>query len=45
VVMDALRGLREDGIGILLATHNESLLSYCTRHLECRDGRLEERAL
>jgi ABC-type lipoprotein export system ATPase subunit len=44
LVMEALRGLKEDGIGILLATHNEGLLSYCSRHLECRDGRLEERS-
>lgn len=41
-IMTHLRDLQREGVAILLATHNESLLEYATRHLLCRDGRLEE---
>jgi putative ABC transport system ATP-binding protein len=41
-VMETFRTLHADGIAILLVTHNESLLRYATRHLVCRDGRLED---
>ncbi len=41
-VMETFRALHADGIAILLVTHNESLLRYATRHLVCRDGRLED---
>ncbi|MBN1669527.1 MAG: ABC transporter ATP-binding protein [Kiritimatiellae bacterium] len=43
-VMETFRGLNEDGISVILATHNESLLAYCARRFVCRDGRLEEQA-
>jgi putative ABC transport system ATP-binding protein len=38
LVMDAFQTLNRQGITLLMATHNERLLSYCTRHLECRNG-------
>ena len=41
-VMDTLRRLNEDGITILLVTHNEHLLAYCSRHVVCDDGALRE---
>lgn len=39
-VMDYLRMLNQAGITILMATHNEAFLKYCSRHLICRDGRI-----
>lgn len=39
-VMDYLRMLNQAGITILMATHNESFLKYCSRHLICKDGRI-----
>ena len=42
-VMEAFQQLRREGISVLLATHNESLLPYCSRHIECRDGSLKDR--
>ncbi|NCC52482.1 MAG: ABC transporter ATP-binding protein [Spartobacteria bacterium] len=45
VVMDCFVQLNEAGIGVLLVTHDESLLAYGTRHVICRDGRLIEGAL
>ena len=39
-VMDYLRMLNRAGITILMATHNESFLKYCSRHLICNDGRI-----
>ena len=41
-VMEAFQRLHWEGISVLLATHNESLLPYCSRHVVCRDGSLEE---
>jgi len=41
IVMDGFRRLHEEGLTILLVTHNESLLDYCTRHLVCSDGTLQ----
>ncbi|MCO5045761.1 MAG: ABC transporter ATP-binding protein [Kiritimatiellae bacterium] len=41
-VMETFRELNADGITILLVTHNEALLRYATRHLVCREGRLED---
>ena len=41
-VLDCFRRMHEDGLTILLVTHNESLLPYCTRHLVCRNGTLED---
>ena len=37
-VMQSFTRLHDEGICILLATHNPDLLSYCSRHLVCRDG-------
>jgi putative ABC transport system ATP-binding protein len=39
-VMDYLRMLNQAGITILMATHNEAFLKYCSRHLICKDGRI-----
>lgn len=41
-VMETFRALHDDGITVLLVTHNEALLRYATQHLVCRDGRLED---
>jgi putative ABC transport system ATP-binding protein len=45
VVMDSFRRLNDTGISVLLATHNEGLLKYCSRLLVCRDGRLAPGAM
>jgi putative ABC transport system ATP-binding protein len=39
-VMETLKALNADGMSIILVTHNEALLPYCSRHLVC-----DERAL
>ena len=41
-VMEVFQRLHTDGITILLVTHNEHLLRFATRHLVCREGRLED---
>ncbi|NIO41133.1 MAG: ATP-binding cassette domain-containing protein [Burkholderiales bacterium] len=41
-VMGYLRMLNEDGLTILMATHNDSFLQYCSRHLVCSDGCIVE---
>ena len=41
-VMDYLRILNQAGLTILMATHNESFLKYCIRHLLCSDGRISK---
>lgn len=38
VIMDIFRSLHEDGLTILMATHNEELLRFSTRQAQCRDG-------
>lgn len=43
-VMAVFQRLHADGMTILLATHNERLLRFATRHLVCREGRLEDAA-
>ncbi|HEY8240589.1 MAG TPA: ABC transporter ATP-binding protein [Kiritimatiellia bacterium] len=40
-VLESFRRMNEEGLTILLVTHNEALLAYCTRHLVCRNGALE----
>lgn len=40
-VMNCFRRLNESGITVLMVTHNEALLSFCTRHLLCLDGSIE----
>jgi putative ABC transport system ATP-binding protein len=40
-VMEILRQMNDDGLAILLVTHNEGLLRYCGRHAVCREGSLE----
>lgn len=37
-VMDYFRTLNQAGITVLMATHNEKLLKYCTRHISLREG-------
>ncbi len=44
VVMDFFRAMNRDGLTILLVTHNEQLLRYCSRHWVCLDGQLTEAA-
>lgn len=39
-VMDLFRKLNREGMTILLATHNEQLLAYCTRRFALADGRI-----
>jgi ABC-type lipoprotein export system ATPase subunit len=43
-VLESFHRMNEDGIAVLLVTHNESLLAYCDRHFECRDGYILEKA-
>jgi len=40
-VMECFQRLHEAGITILMVTHNEGLLSFASRHIQCRDGMLE----
>jgi putative ABC transport system ATP-binding protein len=44
MVMDLFQGMNRAGLTILLVTHNDALLAYCTRHLVCREGRVAEAA-
>lgn len=44
-VMATFRQLNREGITIVMATHNESLLAYCSRRLVCRDGGLQSETL
>jgi putative ABC transport system ATP-binding protein len=44
LVMESFKRLHNDGLSILLVTHNESLLGYCTRHVVCEDGKIKEAA-
>ena len=39
-VMDCLQRLNQQGVTILIVTHNETLLRYCSRHLRLEDGRI-----
>jgi putative ABC transport system ATP-binding protein len=41
-VMETFTTLNRQGISIVLVTHNESLLDYCSRHFVCRDGCIVE---
>lgn len=41
-VMDYLRMLNQAGLTVLMATHNDSFLKYCSRHLVCNDGRIDD---
>jgi ABC-type lipoprotein export system ATPase subunit len=43
-VLESFKRMNDDGIAVLLVTHNEGLLSYCDRHYDCRDGTLKEHA-
>jgi putative ABC transport system ATP-binding protein len=38
VAMRCFRTLNEQGITVLMVTHNEALKSYATRHVVCRNG-------
>jgi putative ABC transport system ATP-binding protein len=37
-VMDCFQRLHARGLTIVMVTHNEGLLKFCTRHMACRDG-------
>lgn len=41
VAMHCIRTLNEQGLTVLMVTHNEALEKYATRHLVCRNGVLE----
>ncbi|OGV44269.1 MAG: hypothetical protein A2X46_10455 [Lentisphaerae bacterium GWF2_57_35] len=41
-VMDCFKRLNAEGLTMLLVTHNEELLNYCSRHLVCRGGALQK---
>lgn len=43
-VMNCFADLNRNGLTVLLVTHNEKLLSFCTRCVRCTDGRLENEA-
>lgn len=40
-VMDCFRRLNDQGLTVLLVTHNEGLLRYASRHLVCAEGVLK----
>jgi putative ABC transport system ATP-binding protein len=40
-VMECLKELNQQGVTILLVTHNHALLRHCSRHLRMEDGRME----
>lgn len=40
-VMECFQALNHKGLTVLLVTHNEQLLGYCSRCIRCIDGRLE----
>jgi ABC-type ATPase involved in cell division len=42
MVMECFQALNKQGITILMATHNESLLGYCSRTLVFADGMLKK---
>lgn len=44
VVMQYFSELNQQGITIILVTHNTELLQYSSRHLVCRDGYIKETA-
>lgn len=44
-VMDYLYMLNQAGLTILMATHNESFLKYCSRHLVCNDGHINSQGV
>lgn len=37
-VMATFKQLNDEGLSVILATHNETLLPHCSRRLACRDG-------
>lgn len=37
-IMEQFRVLNSTGITILMVTHNQQLLSFCSRHVSCADG-------
>jgi len=41
-VMETLRHLNQQGVTILVATHNPAWLAYCTRHLTCQSRQVED---
>jgi ABC-type lipoprotein export system ATPase subunit len=42
LVMNCFKELNQQGLTILLVTHNRSLLQYSTRHLVCQDGLIKK---
>lgn len=43
-VLECFRQLHQQGVTLLLVTHNTALTRDCTRHLQCRDGDIREAA-
>jgi putative ABC transport system ATP-binding protein len=44
-VMDCFRTLNQAGITVLMTTHNENLLKYCTRHISLKEGCIQTNTL
>ncbi|OGV58682.1 MAG: hypothetical protein A2283_02595 [Lentisphaerae bacterium RIFOXYA12_FULL_48_11] len=40
-VMECFRNLNKSGLTIIMVTHNQNLLEFCTKHKICREGLLE----
>lgn len=40
-IMTCLQDLNRSGLTVVMVTHNEQLLPYASRHMVCRNGRLE----
>lgn len=43
-IMQCFAALNANGLTVLLVTHNTMLLTYCSRHLNCINGHLDEAA-
>jgi len=41
-VMQSFRTLNRQGITILMVTHNQGLLGFCSRHVVCEEGKLAD---
>jgi putative ABC transport system ATP-binding protein len=44
-VMSCFRKLNQGGLTIFMVTHNLSLLEFCSRHLVCQDGKIQDQGV
>jgi putative ABC transport system ATP-binding protein len=44
-IMTCFQGLNQRGLTLFMVTHNLSLLQFCSRHLICRDGEVQDQGL